>query len=507
MRRSAYVRAELPRKEDSVKNKIQLMASARFLAPSVVLETGVKKYQQTILDQPSAPKTGGAETALASPSPLISERAESLAGEAVLPGDKSISHRALIFGALAVGETRVRGLLEGDDVMATAGALREYGVELESDGPGKWRIWGVGVGGFAEPARPLALGNAGTAVRLLMGVAAGHGFTSFFTGDDSLLSRPMKRVADPLTRMGAVITARSACRLPLALTGTSDLLPISYTLPVASAQVKSAILLAGLAAPGETSVIEPAPSRDHSERMLRHFGAEVRLEEEAAGGRKITLVGQPELSAAELSVPADISSAAFPLAAALLVPGSRILLKNVGINPLRCGLLECAREMGGDIEILERRELSGEPVADIAVSAGKLRAIDVPAARAPSMIDEYPILAILAACAEGTSRMRGLGELRHKESDRFTAIVDGLEACGASVVAEQDDLLITGMGAPPLGGAHIASRLDHRIAMAFLVLGMVSRDGVTIDDGTPIATSFPGFVELMNNLGGQIKDV
>lgn len=482
------------------------MASARFLVPSTVLKTGVKKNQKTMLYQFNTPKTGGTETALASSSPLISEYAESLTGEAVLPGDKSISHRALIFGALAVGETRVRGLLEGDDVMATVAALREYGVELKNDGPGKWRIWGAGVGGFVEPARPLDLGNAGTAVRLFMGVAAGHCFTSFFTGDDSLLLRPMKRVADPLTRMGAVITARSACRLPLALTGTSDLLPISYTPPVASAQVKSAILLAGLAAPGETSIIEPAPSRDHSERMLRHFGAEVRLEEEATGGRKITLVGQPELSAAELSVPADISSAAFPLAAALLVPGSCILLKNVGVNPLRCGLLECVREMGGDIEMLDRGELSGEPVADIAVSAGKLRAINVPAARAPSMIDEYPILAILAACAEGTSRMYGLGELRHKESDRFAAIVDGLEACGASVVAEQDDLLITGTGTPPRGGANIISRLDHRIAMAFLVLGMVSRNGITIDDGTPIATSFPGFIELMNSLGGQIKD-
>ncbi len=466
----------------------------------------MKKNEQTILDQSSAPEIDAAEAAAEGARPLISKAAADLAGEAVLPGDKSISHRALIFGALAVGETRIQGLLEGGDVLATAGALREYGVELECQGPGMWRVWGVGVGGFAEPARVLDLGNAGTGVRLLMGVAAGHAFTSYFSGDDSLSSRPMKRVAEPLTRMGARIRARSACRLPLALTGSNDLLPISYTLPVASAQVKSAILLAGLAAPGETSIIEPAPSRDHSERMLRHLGADVRVAEAASGACAITLAGQPELRATDLSVPGDISSAAFPLAAALIVPGSEVLLKNVGINALRSGLLDCVAEMGGKIELVERRELSGEPVADIAVSASKLRAIDVPAARAPSMIDEYPILAILAACAEGQSRLRGLGELRHKESDRFAAIIEGLGACGVSVAAENDDILIAGRGTPPPGGAHIESRLDHRIAMAFLVLGMASDGSVTIDDGAPIATSFPGFVELMNNLGGNINN-
>ena len=467
----------------------------------------MKKSEQTILDQSSAPEIGAGEGAAASANPLVSAAAGALAGEAVLPGDKSISHRALMFGALAVGETRINGLLEGGDVLATAGALREYGVELECQGPGKWRVWGVGVGGFAEPARVLDLGNAGTAVRLLMGIAAGHGFTSFFSGDDSLLSRPMKRVVEPLERMGAKITARSAYRLPLALTGSNDLLPIEYTLPVASAQVKSAVLLAGLAAPGETSIIEPAPSRDHSERMLRHFGADVRVEEAASGGRRITLAGQPELRAADLSVPADISSAAFPLAAALIVPGSDVLLKNVGINPLRSGLLDCVAEMGAKVELLEARELSGEPVADIAVSASQLRAIDVPAARAPSMIDEYPILAILAAYAHGESRLRGLAELRHKESDRFAAIVEGLTACGVQVAAEGDDILITGAGGPPPGGARIESRLDHRIAMAFLVLGMASGDSITVDDGAPIATSFPGFVELMNKLGGNIGNV
>lgn len=436
----------------------------------------------------------------------MSEPSGSLSGEAMLPGDKSISHRALIFGALAVGETRVQGLLEGGDVLATARALGDFGVEIARDDTGTWRVWGVGVGGFQEPARQLDLGNAGTAVRLLMGAAAQHPFTSFFSGDESLNARPMGRVAKPLRQMGARIQARSGCRLPLALTGSNELLPISYTLPVASAQVKSAILLAGLAAPGETTIVEPAPSRDHSERMLRHFGAEVRVEDGASGGRRIILSGQPELAARALSVPADISSAAFPLAASLIVPGSDVLLKNVGINPLRSGLIDCVREMGGAVELRDENEVSGEPVADIAVRASNLRGIQVPPARAPSMIDEYPILAVLAACAEGPSRLRGLGELRHKESDRFAAIVAGLRAAGVAVEAVDDDILITGTGASPPGGAEIASCLDHRIVMAFLVLGMACKEGVTIDDGAPIATSFPGFVELMNGLGGRITD-
>ena len=424
----------------------------------------------------------------------------------MLPGDKSISHRALIFGALAGGETRGQGLLEGSDVLATARALGDFGGEIACDDTGTWRIWGVGGGGFQEPARQLDLGNAGTAVRLLMGAAAQHPFTSFFSGDESLNARPMGRVAKPLRQMGTRIQARSGCRLPLALTGSNELLPISYTLPVASAQVKSAILLAGLAAPGETTIVEPAPSRDHSERMLRHFGAEVRVEDGASGGRRIILSGQPELAARALSVPADISSAAFPLAASLIVPGSDVLLKNVGINPLRSGLIDCVREMGGAVELRDENEVSGEPVADIAVRASNLRGIQVPPARAPSMIDEYPILAVLAACAEGPRRLRGLGELRHKESDRFAAIVAGLRAAGVAVEAVDDDILITGTGASPPGGAEIASCLDHRIVMAFLVLGMACKEGVTIDDGAPIATSFPGFVELMNGLGGRITD-
>ena len=461
--------------------------------------------KQTIVDQLTAPPKDAAGETISGPRPVVSEPSGPLSGEAVLPGDKSVSHRALIFGALAVGETRVEGLLEGGDVLATARALGEFGVDIERDDAGTWRVWGVGVGGFQEPACQLDLGNAGTAVRLLMGAAAQHPFTSFFSGDESLHARPMGRVAEPLTQMGARITARSDCRLPLALTGSSALLPISYRLPVASAQVKSAILLAGLAAPGDTSIVEPAPSRDHSERMLRHFGAELRVEDVASGGRKITVSGQPELSAQALSVPADFSSAAFPLAAALIVPGSDVLLRNVGINPLRGGLLECVREMGGAVELRNMKEISGEPVADIVVRGAKLHGIEVAPARAPSMIDEYPVLAILAACAEGPSRLCGLNELRHKESDRFAAIVTGLSAAGCAVSAEQDDILIAGAGVPPPGGAEIASCLDHRIAMAFLVLGMACRDSITIDDGAPIATSFPGFVELMNGLGGAIR--
>ncbi len=411
-----------------------------------------------------------------------------------------------MFGALAVGETRIEGLLEGGDVLATARALAAYGVEVTRDGPGAWRVWGAGIGGLQEPARHLDLGNAGTAARLLMGVAAQHPFTSYFTGDASLSGRPMGRVAEPLLEMGAHITARSGCRLPLALTGSTALLPIAYTLPVASAQVKSAILLAGLAAPGETAVIEPSPSRDHSERMLRHFGAEISVSDhDTSGARTITLTGQPELAARELSVPADISSAAFPLAAALIVPGSELLLRNVGVNPLRGGLLDCVREMGGTIELRGARDASGEPVADIAVAASSLSGIDVPAGRAPSMIDEYPILAALCACADGPSRLRGLDELRHKESDRFAAILAGLAAAGVSVSAEGDDILIAGKGAPPPGGAKIESHLDHRIAMAFLVLGLACPEGMAVDDGAPIATSFPGFVDLMNGLGARIE--
>ena len=466
----------------------------------------MKRSEEIILDQSAAPAFSADQKTHLGSLPLSSRLSPALSGEVDLPGDKSVSHRALIFGALAVGETRIEGLLEGDDVLATARALRAYGVEVVRDGPGAWRVWGTGIGGFEEPTSELDLGNAGTAVRLLMGVAAHYPFASFFTGDASLRSRPMSRATKPLIEMGARVTARSGCRLPLALTGSAQLVPITYTLPIASAQVKSALLLAGLAAPGETSVIEPSPSRDHSERMLRYFGAEIGVADDSAGARIITLTGQPELAGRELSVPADISSAAFPLAAALIVPDSQVLLRNVGVNPLRTGLLDCVREMGGDIKLQNARDMSGEPVADIAVVASTLRGIDVPTARVPRMIDEYPILAILAACANGQSRLRGLDELRHKESDRFASILVGLSAAGVSVSTVGDDILINGKGAPPSGGAKIESYFDHRIAMAFVVLGLACPEGMVIDNGAPIATSFPDFVDLMNGLGARIEN-
>jgi len=467
----------------------------------------LKQGEQITLDEPATPTFGTDEIIHSNGWPLSSQLSPALLGEVDLPGDKSVSHRALIFGALAVGETRIDGLLEGDDVLATARALTAYGVEIVRDGPGRWRVWGTGIGGFKEPASVLDLGNAGTAARLLMGVATHYPFATFFTGDASLRGRPMKRAMEPLIEMGARVTTRSGCRLPLSLIGSTQLLPITYTMPVASAQVKSAILLAGLAAPGKTSVVEPSPSRDHSERMLTHFGAEISVVNDAESTRIITLTGQPELAGQKLSVPADISSAAFPLAAALIVPGSQLLLRNVGVNPLRAGLLDCVHEMGGEIKLQNARNLSGEPVADIAVVASPLQGIDVPADRAPSMIDEYPVLAILAACADGQSRLRGLDELRHKESDRFASILSGLLAAGVSVSNEGDDILINGRGAPPPGGAKIKSHLDHRIAMAFLVLGLACRDGMAIDDGASISTSFPDFVDLMSSLGARIENV
>lgn len=436
---------------------------------------------------------------------LVSGRANALTGEAAVPGDKSISHRALILAALAVGQSRIAGLLEGEDVMATADAVRALGARVVREKSGEWRVAGVGVGGLSEPDRALDLGNAGTGVRLLMGAVTSQPFTTFFTGDASLRSRPMGRVAIPLEQIGARIVARSGCRLPLAVIGTDSPLPIAYRLPVASAQVKSAVLLAGLGAPGETQVIEPSPSRDHTERMLRHFGATLRVEESPNGERAITLTGQPELRGATLEVPGDISSAAFPLAAALLTPGSELTLRNIGINPLRTGLLATIEAMGGKIKMVDQRERHGEPVADIVVRGSKLEGTDVPAERAPSMIDEYPILAVLAACARGTTRLRSLAELRVKESDRLAAIAGGLAASGVAVEIVGDDLVIEGRGGGPKGGVSIETRLDHRIAMAFLVLGLVAKAPITIDDGGPIATSFPGFVELMNGLGAAIR--
>ena len=438
------------------------------------------------------------------PNPLTSSAAGPLKGTCAVPGDKSISHRALMLGALAVGETRVSGLLESGDVAATAAALRALGATVEQADGGRWRVRGVGVGGLAEPGEVLDFGNSGTSVRLLAGICASHGFTTFMTGDASLRRRPMGRVIEPLERMGARFEARSGGRLPLALVGADRPLPIEYRLPVPSAQVKSAVLLAGLNAPGKTRVIESAPSRDHTERMLRRFGAWVSVETDGGGASVISVAGYPELEPCSLTVPGDPSAAAFPLAAALIVPGSDLVIRNVGVNPARIGFLETLRDMGAAIEIGAPREEGGEPVADIAVRAGPLRGVEVPAERAPRMIDEYPILSVVAACAEGATRLNGLAELRVKESNRLGATAAGLRAAGVSVTERDDGLDIEGCGRPPSGGGTVATHLDHRIAMAFLVLGMASAKPMSVDDGSMIGTSYPSFVEDMNRLGAAI---
>lgn len=439
--------------------------------------------------------------------PLFSHRVSGLNGQMSVPGDKSISHRALMLGALAVGESRIYGLLEGEDVLNTAAAMRALGSEVVREEDGSWRLWGRGVGGLAEPETVLDMGNAGTGARLLMGLVASHPFTTFFTGDASLCSRPMKRVTDPLSLMGASFASRDGGRLPLAVMGCARPIPIEYHLPVASAQVKSAVLLAGLNAPGLTTVVEYQPTRDHTERMLRGFGAEVEVEETEDGGVRVSVRGYPELQGQTVVVPGDPSSAAFPLVAALLTPDSEVTLTGVGINPLRTGLFETLKDMGADLQLLNVREEAGEPIADLLVRSSALRGVEVPAVRAPSMIDEYPILAMAAACADGTTSLHGLGELRVKESDRFTAIMRGLEACGVRVEeGENDTILIHGTGKAPAGGVSIPVNLDHRIAMAFLVLGMVTDQPLAIDDAAAIATSFPGFVTLMNGLGAKITE-
>ena len=437
--------------------------------------------------------------------PLTSGTAGRLTGICRVPGDKSLSHRALILGGLAIGRTRVTGLLEGEDVLCTAGAMRALGAGVTRQGEGDWLVSGVGIGGLQEPDTLLDMGNSGTGARLVMGAAAGHDITAFFTGDASLRRRPMARVTEPLSRMGAKVVAREGGRLPLALTGAASPLPITYASPVASAQVKSAILLAGLSAPGETTVIEPLASRDHTENLLRHFGASVTSTPTNDGGRRITVTGQPELKAGDIVIPGDPSSAAFPAVAALLLQGSAITIEGVGINPLRAGLFETLAEMGGDITFANKRVEGGEPVADLVIRAGALNAVTVPAARAPSMIDEYPILAVAAAFAKGRTVMHGLAELRVKESDRLSAIAQGLSDCGVTVSIEGDTLIVEGTGGKVRGGAAVASALDHRIAMSFLMLGMAAEKPVTIDDGATIATSFPGFVGLMNGLGTKIS--
>lgn len=409
-----------------------------------------------------------------------------------------------MFGGIALGETSISGLLEGEDVLRTAEAMRTLGATVTQRTGGSWAVSGKGVGGLTEPGSVLDLGNSGTGARLLMGLVAAHPFVSIFTGDASLCSRPMRRVVDPLSKTGARFFGRSGHKLPMAVVGADQPIPISYEVPVASAQVKSAILLAGLNTEGVTTVVERAATRDHTELMLRAFGAKLDVEVLAGGGRRIALVGKPTLRGQTVLVPADPSSAAFPTVAALLVPGSAVTLSGVGLNPLRTGLIETLLEMGADIKLENRRTEAGEPVAELVVRHGPLKGVDVPPERAPSMIDEYPILSVAAACANGTTRMRGLGELRVKESDRLAAMAKGLAACGAQVAVEGDDLIVTGTGKPPKGGSTIAVHLDHRIGMSFLVFGMVTKEPVAIDDGSTIDTSFPGFAALMNGLGGKI---
>jgi len=439
------------------------------------------------------------------PRPLIARKTTAetgpLSGALRVPGDKSISHRALIFGALAIGETHISGLLESADVLATARALQQMGVQISRD-EGGWRVTGVGCGGLAAPEGPLDFGNAGTGVRLMMGVIAGHDFAAELTGDESLCRRPMGRVLDPLKAMG--VEVRGGDRLPLTLVGSGNLTPIAYRLPVASAQVKSAILLAGLMTPGETTVVEPEATRDHTETMMRHFGAEVRIEE-VAGERKITVAGEAVLHGRDVEVPGDPSSAAFPAAAALICPGSDVMIENVLVNPTRTGFYDTLAEMGADLRFQNERLSGGERVADLHVRAGSLKAVRVPPERAPRMIDEYPILAVVAATAEGDTRMEGLGELRVKESDRLAATIAGLTACGVTAWAEGDTLVVRGTDRIP-GGGTVETHMDHRIAMAFAVLGLVAEEPVRIDDTAMIDTSFPAFADKMRALGADFDD-
>ena len=438
----------------------------------------------------------------AEPRPMTSRRSGPLNGVAQVPGDKSISHRALILGALSVGETRITGLLEGQDVLDTAAAMAAFGAQVERQGLGEWIVHGVGVGGFSEPESVIDCGNSGTGVRLIMGAMATTPITATFIGDASLSRRPMARVTDPLALFGAQITAREGGRLPITIQGAGDPLPVRYRSPVASAQIKSAILLAGLNAPGETVVIEPEPTRDHSERMLAGFGAEIRAET-TDEGHVVTLTGRPELRAQPVAVPRDPSSAAFPVAAALIVQGSDIRVPGVSRNPTRDGLYVTLLEMGADIAFENTRKEGGEPVADLVVRHGPLKGVEVPAARVSSMIDEFPILSVIAAFAEGKTVMNGVAELRVKESDRIDAMARGLEANGVRVEETKDSMTVHGMGSVP-GGGTAATHLDHRIAMSFLVLGLATENPVSVDDGGPIATSFPDFLPLMRGLGADL---
>jgi 3-phosphoshikimate 1-carboxyvinyltransferase len=428
-----------------------------------------------------------------------------LTGKVRVPGDKSISHRSLILGALSVGKTRISGLLEGEDVLNTAKSMRALGAQVDRTGDFAWAVQGVGVGGFAQPQNPLDFGNSGTGCRLVMGAVAGCPITAVFDGDASLRSRPMRRVLDPLELMGARTQAGGGGgRLPLTLSGARFPVPITYRTPVASAQIKSAVLLAGLAAPGVTTVIEQEASRDHTELMLKHFGADIVSTEEGAHGRRIELMGEPELHGADVVVPADPSSAAFPIVAALIVKGSDIVLSDVMTNPLRTGLFTTLREMGGTIEELDVRGDAGEPMAQIRVRASKLKGVEVPPERAPSMIDEYLVLAVAASFAEGTTVMRGLHELRVKESDRLAATAAMLRVNGVKVEIAGDDLIVEGKGHVP-GAGLVATHMDHRIAMSALVMGLAADKPVRVDDTAFIATSFPDFIPMMRSLGAEFS--
>ena len=441
----------------------------------------------------------------ATPTPLESRSSGPLTGKVRVPGDKSISHRALILGALSVGETRISGLLEGEDVLNTAKSMQALGAKVERTGPFAWQVRGVGVAGFAQPASPLDFGNSGTGCRLVMGAVAGCPITAVFDGDASLRSRPMRRILDPLELMGAKAgESKEGGRLPLTLHGARDPVPILYRTPVASAQIKSAVLLAGLAAPGVTTVIEQEASRDHTELMLKHFGAEIVSTTEGSHGRKIALTGQGELHGADVVVPADPSSAAFPIVAALVVEGSDVTFSDVMTNPLRTGLFTTLREMGASIEQSEVRGDAGEPMARLRVRASKLRGVAVPPERAPSMIDEYLVLAVAASFAEGTTIMRGLKELRVKESDRLEATAAMLRVNGVKVEIAGDDLIVEGRGHVP-GGGLVATHMDHRIAMSALVMGLAADKPVKVDDTAFIATSFPDFIPMMRSLGAEFS--
>lgn len=434
-----------------------------------------------------------------------SSKAESLSGQIKVPGDKSISHRSIMLGALAVGETIISNLLEGEDVLHTAEAMRKMGAKINHGSDGLWRVYGVGVGGLKEANGVLEMGNSGTSTRLLIGLVSGQAITTTFTGDASLTKRPMNRVIKPLELMGANFMAQDGGRLPLTVTGAEDPLAIEYTLPVASAQVKSAILLAGLNARGTTTVIENHATRDHTENMLRHFGVDVKVEDLKDGAKAIHLNGQQDLNPCAVDVPGDPSSAAFPVVAALINEGSDLTLSRVGINPTRIGLYTTLKEMGADITFENQRTEAGEPIADLRVKGtGPLNGIDVPESRIPSMIDEFPILCVAASMAKGITKMTGLAELRVKESDRLLMMAKGLHACGVELEMGEDSLIIHGKGTPCTGGACAETALDHRIAMSFLILGSVTTEPVSIDDAAPISTSFPNFIDLMNDAGLDI---